>query len=189
MLRQLLAHGGDAVLSRPGGRLRGLPLHFAAEHGSPATVRALVQAAPQAAAAADSKGLLPLAYALRGGKLESARCLLELGQLPAKAAPLLACLAAVGGTARSLYAVLVSRMALTAQEWARLRGPLPELATALPAVLQRSAVEARALVSLLPVETRRRFGTGALCLVRAQQETGQELPPAIVTRILAATVQ
>ena len=74
---------------------------------------------------------------------------------------------------------------LTADEWQLVPSSCPGLATALPAVLERSPAEVALLVARLPEPQRRRLRTAALALHRAQVVAGAALPQPLVWRILA----
>jgi hypothetical protein len=61
---------------------------------------------------------------------------------------------------------------------------LPRLLRALPAVLAHSAEQARCLVQHLPPADVQRLRTAALCLARAQKQSGVFLPNPVVWQIL-----
>lgn len=176
---------GAAVVGLPGGSQQASPLHFAAANGRLAIARRLVAAAPSAGAFTDRDGEVPLALALDNRRLRVARLLLRRADLPPNDTPeLLGLLAETGAAARHLYPLLAARMPLTPAQWRSIPPGCPGLAAALPAVLARSASEARCLVACLPADDRAALRAGALALARAQRSAGVELPPALVTRLL-----
>ena len=85
----------------------------------------------------------------------------------------------------SLYTELAARRPLTAAQWARVPSPCPALAGVLPAVLDRSPIEARLLVQHLEPGQRQRLRTFGLCLVRAQRRAWVALPAELTARLLA----
>lgn len=120
------------------------------------------------------------------GRTSVARCMLEPGQLPQPAAPVLQALAQVHKQA--LMPVVAARAPLSPAEWQLIPPRCPGLSNALPAVLERSAAEAALLAARLPAADRARARCAALSLARAQREAGVELPPALVTHILGAAL-
>lgn len=113
-VRDLLAAGfavDDAVKD---GRL----LHAAARRGHVGLLPLLLEAAPATIAAVDERGRTALHWALDTNEVcedvEAARCLV---QAVPSVQPTLGTLAGKGQRAASLYAGLVSRLALTQQEW------------------------------------------------------------------------
>ena len=169
----LAAPGAAALAAARGGTLAGTPLHFAAEHGRLGAVRALLGVDPSAGAVRDAVGRLPLDLALWKAHREVAWELLLRGDLPRHAAPLLRSLGAWGRLAWPLYPLLVSRVALTPEQWAAaVPGGLPGMGHALPAVLARSPAEARCLLRRLAPAQQVRVWVGALALARAQRQAG-----------------
>ncbi|EFN52727.1 hypothetical protein CHLNCDRAFT_138267 [Chlorella variabilis] len=163
------------------------PIHFAASGNNAAAVRQLLETAPELAFAPDRYGAPPLELALRSHAgtsveaVETAHCLV-LAAPPVQ--PTLSTLNEYEPTWSDLYADLVARLPLTQEEWQLIPSPGPGLAHALPAVLQRSAVEAGWLVGRLVEEQRARLRSAALSLARAQQ--GQRPISADVSRRILA---
>ena len=85
---------------------------------------------------------------------------------------------------RPLCVDVVAGHPLTAADWQLVPSPWAGLATALPAVLERSPAEAALLVAHLPTAERRRLRTAALALHRTQAVAGAALPQPLVWRIL-----
>ncbi len=104
--------------------------------------------------------------------------------------PTLDSLARKGQLTATLYADLVSRLALTQQEWQSIPAPCPDLVRALPAVIERSEKEAGWLVGRLGQEQRARLRTGALCMgrVMAGVHGAPSLPAELSQRILVAAL-
>jgi hypothetical protein len=129
-------------------------------------VELLAAAAPELAHAPDAHGHSPLHLILQSWYLplrgcSAAFCLVR--SAPA-AQPALGLILAAGQPAVRLLPLLVARLALTAAEWCLLPSPCPQLAAALPAVVQRSAEEAGWLVARLEEQQRARLLAAALCL-------------------------
>ena len=171
------------------------PAHLAARSDRAPNLRLLLAAEPAAALCKDSRGCIPLQHALRSGRVDAARCLLELTPTqPARV--LLADIEyhrlhsrrARGRSRRDLYALVAAHQPLTPAQWARIPTPCPGLGAALPAVLQRSSDELRLLMRRLPRADRKRLRTFALCLGRVQQRLPEQLPAQIVWRLLALSV-
>jgi hypothetical protein len=164
-----------------------LPLHLAARNGRTDTCQLLLDRAPQTAVVADIDGrTLRLALACTPPHLDTARCFVAA----APATGVLAALAAVP-EARPLCAdFFITRSPhLTSEEWAAawsaVPAPCPGLLRALPAVLARSTEQAGHLVQhLLPADVQR-LRTAALCLARAQKQSGVFLPTPVAWSILA----
>ncbi|EFN52654.1 hypothetical protein CHLNCDRAFT_54290 [Chlorella variabilis] len=113
---------------------------------------------------------------------DTARCLLRAA--PA-VQPSLGILLQSGGESAYLYANLAACLPLSREQWHSIPAPSPDLARALPAVLERSAAEAGWLVGLLAEEQRARLRAAALSLAWAQQQSRTVLPAELSGRILA----
>ncbi|EFN53978.1 hypothetical protein CHLNCDRAFT_135923 [Chlorella variabilis] len=94
-----------------------------------------------------------------------------------------ACVGA-GPHSATLYADLAARLPLSQEQWSSIPAPCPDLARALPTVLQRSAAEAGWLVGRLAEGQRKRLRAAALSLARAQRGV-PSLPAELCGRILA----
>ena len=188
----LLAAGASPTAVVP--RSATTPLHWAAAHGSTAAVALLLRAAPATAACRDMHGKTPLALALACQRAAAARCLMEHAPLP-PAGELLPAMSSFGDAMQPLYATLAARQPLSTGQWALVPSPCAGLGAALPAVLQRSTVEASLLVRRLPPADRGRLHTFALCLARAQRRRRKRrrprlppLPTPILWRLLALSL-
>jgi len=124
------------------------PPLFAAAHGGHAEALRLLLAAEPAAALVHCNGRSPLVAALEMQHVEAACCLLADGPLPLpqQRSKLLKLLAGLGEPAHALYPILADRQPLTRRQWIQVPVPCPGLGTALPAVLEHSAQQARCLV-------------------------------------------
>ena len=183
-----------------------MPLLLAALSGYPAAVRLLLAAAPDTLDEPNMDGDVALRCAvdaayfpgpdagaeLRRDAIECARLLVDAA--PAAQPSLGALLAAMGEwadhrdeVADALLARLAARLPLSKEDWASIPAPCPQLASVLPAVLQRSAAEAGWLVGRLAAEQQDRLRTTALLLGRAtqQSEGGATMPRELAHRILA----
>lgn len=141
---------------------------------------------------------LALSLAARDPQLRMARAVACVGDA-ASVLPLLAKVAAqlppqVGRPAmaaalRPLYVDLAARCPLSPEQWAQLPSPLPGLGAALPAVLERSEAEARALVAHLPHGNRLRLREAVrnLALLAASLPPGLYLPEPQRRHVLAHT--
>ena len=191
VVRLLLAEApGAASLTDSMGQS---PLHVAATAGYAGTVQLLLEAAPEMAFAPDASGRTPLHCALRHGLYHTAeevaacccgstaRCLLQAASAVQPA--LDACVGA-GPHSATLYADLAARLPLSQEQWSSIPAPCPDLARALPTVLQRSAAEAGWLVGRLAEGQRKRLRAAALSLARAQRGV-PSLPAELCGRILA----
>ena len=203
-LRLLLAAapGMASVLSNAGDT----PLALAAASGCPACTELLLDADAAQALVPNSAGHLPLAHALLralGGwgerrfarwdrpcrsaadRVAVGRLLLQHGG-PDEQLPVLA--AAEPELSLPLFACLVGRWRLSAEQWALVpAGPVPGLASALPAVLARQdTLGAAQLVRRLGEEQRERLRHLSLCLGRAQQQLAVALPGPLQWAVLAA---
>ena len=191
LVKALLAAGADATAVDERGRtaLHYTTLSWAQDQAC--VVKALLDAAPEAALMADAGGRVPLHCALADGRYTTARCLLEHGALP-PAADVLSALQRRRerdpAMPPSLYATLAARLALTPAQWQRMPSPCPGLEVALPAVLARSQAEAGLLVRRLPASDCERLRTAALCLRRAERVHGVCLPTDVCARIIASGV-
>ena len=188
-VRLLFAAVPEAALVTGTDRWKGrLPLHVAAGNGRAAVLQVLLEAAPLTAAAEDERGLTPLDVCCMAvepwscRRDSTARLLVAApGQQPAR---LLQSLRKGRPATLPLFADVATRHPLSPADWHLIPSPCPSLATALPAVLQRSPAEAALLVARLPAAEQRRLCTAALCLHRAQALAGVELPLPLVWRIL-----
>ena len=165
------------------------PIHIAALRNNTAPMQLLLEAAPEVAYAQDAAGRTPLQWALsycfeRPSEqvMETARCLLRAA--PAMQ-PALGILLQHGRRSATLFANLVAHLPLSQEQWRSIPAPCPDLARALPAVLQRSAAEAGWLVGRLYQYQRKRLRAAALSLARAQQQNSAVLPAELSGRILA----
>lgn len=158
-------------------------LHAAVMQDADACLSQLLAAAPDAALAKDELGRTPLRLALLCGRTWAARMLMLEGPLQ-PAGQLLSLLSEYAAD-HSLYAALAARQPLTAAQWAALPCPCATLGDALPAVLGRSAEEARLLVQRLPPREQERLQAAALSLGRAQRRHGVHLPIPLQWRLLA----
>jgi ankyrin repeat protein len=168
-----------------------LPVHWAAACGHTATCQLLLDRAPQTAVMVDFAGRTPLQCALLAVHhhipmcLDAARCLVA-------AAPVASVLAALSAVpeAQPLFAdFFITRSPhLTSAEWTAAWSAVPVpcsgLLRALPAVLGHSAEQAPHLVQHLPPADVQRLRTAALCLARAQKQSGVALPSGIVWQVL-----
>ena len=163
-----------------------------AGQGRLGVVRQLLEVEPEmAAAATDSSRLLPVTLALANGHRDVAACLLahgcywpEVGGGIEDPAQLLRALSWAGDPGLPLWAELAARFSLSPGQWEVVPLPCPALGAALPAVLSRSASEARRVVShLLPADAAR-LRTALLSLHRAQQLAGMELPRPLLPSLL-----
>ena len=111
-----------------------------------------------------------------------ARCLVHAA--PA-VQPALGILLQHGQRSATLLADLAARLPLSQEQWDSIRAGCPDLARALPAVLQRSAAEAGWPVGRLAEGQRKRLRVAALSLMRAQQHSSAVLPAELSGRILA----
>lgn len=154
------------------------PLHFAVGSGDAAIATLLFEAAPESALVESALRHLPLHVALSSNASplgwrenpDAARMvLLASGLSPSRLLDALRRPATSPSVAQPLYADLASACALSDAEWQRVPAPCPGLARALPAVLERSAVEAAQLVQRLPADERERLSTAALALARMQR--------------------
>ena len=142
----------------------------------------LLAAAPEAAAARNTLGWLPLQQALERQHMDAARCLLAAGP----AAEVVNILLRNGQAALPLFAdFVVARLPLSEHQWARLPTPCPALGRALPAALAHSASQTRNLVQHLPAADVARLRTFALCLARVQRRWDIQLPVAIIDLLLS----
>ena len=163
------------------------PIHRAADASNAAAVQLLLEAAPELAFAPDAAGGdTPLHLILRSWYIaqrgvEAARCLVRAA--PAVQPALDACVGA-GPHSATLYADLAARLPLSQEQWSSIPAPCPDLARALPTVLQRSAAEAGWLVGRLAEGQRKRLRAAALSLARAQRGV-PSLPAELCGRILA----
>ena len=167
-----------------------LPLHVAAMYGHATVVQLLLEAAPSSAAAEDGRGCTPLDACCMGPRAchrdSIARLLIAApGQQPAH---LLQSLNQALPASLPLVADVASRYPLSLADWQLVPSPCPGLATALPAVLARSAAEAALLAARLTEPEHCRLRTAALALHRAQTVAGLALPQPLVQRILAAAM-
>ncbi|EFN53862.1 hypothetical protein CHLNCDRAFT_135973 [Chlorella variabilis] len=162
------------------------PLRRAAGDRSIEVVRLLLSAAPAAAAMLDARQWGPIHVAASHSNAASVQLLLE-------AAPELAfaqdneCrtpLQMFSPRSASLFADLVARLPLSQEQWHSFPAPCPDLARALPAVLQRSAAEAVWLVGRLAEGQRARLRATALSLARVKRGM-PPLPAELSGRILA----
>ena len=172
-------------------------LHIAAMMGHLPAVRLLLQAAPQAVLMLDGWGRTPITslLLLRPGPRSSiyadrmavARYLLDEAPIEADdTGTVLTALRDAGEWAVPLYPLLVARLPLTAEQWARAPSPCAGLGAALPAVLQRSEAEAAQLVRHLPAADQQHLRALALCLgAAARRGLLPPLPTPIVHRLLA----
>ncbi|KAL4859422.1 Inversin-B [Chlorella vulgaris] len=164
-----------------------LPVHCASKTGQTVTCQLLLDRAPQAAAMPDFLRRIPLELALAeiSPHLDAARCLVAA----APVASVLAFLSAVS-QAQPLFAdFFITRSPhLTSEEWtaawSAVPAPCPGLLRALPAVLAHSTEQARHLVQHLSPADVQRLRTAALCMARAQRQSGVFLPTAVVWQIL-----
>ncbi|KAL4425174.1 hypothetical protein ABPG75_009190 [Micractinium tetrahymenae] len=187
-MEALLAAGADPMACSSG---RFSAMHAAAIAGSVPAMRLLLAGHPEAAIVEDGIGRIPLSHELpRHSNMSAAKCLLEEGAPPPadKALALLAKALIPLGTANSmavqpLYAALVARQPLTAEQWAQVPSPCAGLGAALPAVLERSTAEAALLVQHLCAEERARLRAAAICL--SQGRGLPALPTPLLLRVLA----
>lgn len=105
LISLLLAAGADPLAANDS---QAVPLHCAVTAGGIDAVRALVEAAPEAAAIAAGDET-PFGYTLRVRDLEAARCLLAGGAPPMEASQMLTLLRSCGQWAQPLYATLAAR--------------------------------------------------------------------------------
>ena len=188
VVRLLLAAAPGAALDRAAGG--STALHFAVSAEAPASAQALLQAAPEAAFVADSRGRTPLQDCLRRCRLWyfNEEFLETLGVLVA-AAPSPATFAALvgsGGQAAPLFADFVAAAPpLTAEQWACVPAPCPRLGRALPAALSHSHEQARQLVRRLPPADASRLRTFALVLARLQRRLRVALPGEVTGKLLS----
>ena len=89
----------------------------------------------------------------------------------------------------TLLADLAARLPLSHEQWHSIPAPCPDLARALPAVLQRSAAEAGWLVGRLAEVQRARLRAATLSLAQAQQPNRCSLPAEVSGRILAQALE
>ncbi|KAL4859381.1 Ankyrin repeat [Chlorella vulgaris] len=191
---------------------RRLPLHWAAGSGNTDACELLLDRALQTAVRLDSDGRTPLQHALHGHgyehdydfpsfhdydaeyanwpgdppHLDAARCFVGAGP----AAGVLAALSAVPEALPLFADFFITRSPhLTSEEWtaawSAVPAPCPGLLRALLAVLAHSTEQAGHLVQHLPPADVQRLRTAALCLARAQKQSGLFLPTASVWMILA----
>ena len=164
------------------------PIHMAAYSSNTAAVQLLLEAAPELIFAPNVLGRTPLHlvldYSFRSTTeqvMETARCLLRAA--PA-VQPALGDLLQNSHRSATLFADLVARLPLTQEQWRSIPAPCPDLARALPDVLQRSAAVAGWLVGRLDEGQRATLRAAALGLARAQRG-GPSLPAELSGRILA----
>lgn len=171
-----------------------MPLHHAARVVRVASVRALLAADPAAACAVDSCGRMPLVEVLdilaRQDNRSAANYIREVAFCIADCMPPAAALAVASGYPHAhaclpLFPHIATRHALDASQWQLVPTPCPGLAAALPAVFNRSTVEAALLVAHLPPSERHRLRIFALCLARTQRQLRLHLPGPLVGRILS----
>lgn len=181
----LLAAGGSPSAAASNGWT---PVHAATFFRQGPALGLLLAAQPEAALVRNHVGQLPLLMTLSADRAAVGLLLLRAGAPP----PLREALSLLWQCSRStdiwahrLYAALAARQALTEAQWAWVPAPCAALAGALPAVLQRSAAEARLLVAHLPAADAERLHMAALCLGRAQRLHAAELPSPVVWRLLA----
>jgi hypothetical protein len=191
-VRELLAAGADPEAANENA------FHVAAREGQPALRCCWRQhsggatvggGSPSQLTAVDICGRTPLDWGLVKGAeaLPAARCLVCAAQT---VQPTLGVLVRRHHVAATLYTDLVSRLALTHQEWQSIPAPCPNLAPALPAVIKRSEKETGWLVVRLGQEQRARLRTGALCLSRvmAGVEGALSLPVELSQHLLVAAL-
>ncbi|EFN53976.1 hypothetical protein CHLNCDRAFT_135921 [Chlorella variabilis] len=164
------------------------PIHRAADASHAAAVQLLLEAAPELAFAPDAAGGdTPLHLILRSWYIaqrgvEAARCLVRAA--PAVQPALDLCVDAWPHSA-ILFADLAACLPLSQEHWRSIPEPCPDLARALPAVLQRSAAEAGWLVGRLNASQQARLRAAALSLARAQRQSSTVLAAELSGRILA----
>ena len=165
------------------------PIHAAALSSNAAAVQLLLEAAPELPFAQDDLGETPLHKALRYRFDHPAEQVTETARCPLPAAPAvqpgLEDLLLYGQTSATLFADLVARLPLSQEQWRSIPAPCPDLARALPAVLQRSESEAGWLVGRLTEGQRATLRAVALSLAQAQQHSSTVLPAELSGRILA----
>lgn len=164
-------------------------LQFAAADGNEDMVQLLLEAAPTSAAVEAEGHISALdlccqAHPWHDHHCRTARLLIAApGQQPGR---LLQSLNSGLPVSMPLFADVATRCPLSPANWLLVPFPCPGLTAALPAVLQRSTVEAALLVPRLPLAERRRLRTAAIALHRAQQRSQAWLPQPLAWRILAA---
>ncbi|KAI3433501.1 hypothetical protein D9Q98_003313 [Chlorella vulgaris] len=183
-----------------------LPLHWAAGFGHTATCQLLLDAAPETITVADVYGMLPVHWAAERGHTATCQLLLDTapdtitaadidGWLLLHSAPVASVLAFLSAVpqAQPLFAdFFITRSPhLTSEEWtaawSAVPASCPGLLRALPAVLAHSTEQARHLVQHLSPADVQRLRTAALCMARAQRQSGVFLPTAVVWQILQLT--
>lgn len=164
-------------------------LHVAASHGAPASARALLRAAPEAAGIPDAEGRTPLEHGLDHlcgwydqESLEALRVL--VAEVPSPAT--FAAMAGRSVQAALLFAdFIIAAPPLTAEQWAYVPAwGCPGLGRALSAALAHSHEQARQLVRLLPTADATRLRTFALALARLQRRLRVVLPGDVAGRLL-----
>ena len=170
------------------------PVHRAAYWSNAAAVQLVLEAAPQLAFAPSALGDTPLPMVFLYGRFRTAEQIIETARCLLRAAPAvqpaLNTLFRFSHRSATLFADLVARLPLTQEQWHSIPAPCPDLARALPAVLQRSTAEARWLVGHLAEGQRGRLQAAALGLAQAQrrQQIGAALPAELSGRVLALVV-
>ncbi|EFN53860.1 hypothetical protein CHLNCDRAFT_135971 [Chlorella variabilis] len=115
------------------------PIHRAAYSSNAAAVQLLLEAAPELAFALDNEGCTPLHLVLRYSHdtaeqvAETARCLLRAAPAVQTA---LGILLQYSQHSATLYADLMARLSLSQEQRHSIPAPCPDLAQALPAVLE-----------------------------------------------------
>ena len=171
------------------------PLHWAARDYRPCevAVRLLLQAAPSSAAARNDVGQTPFDVLCAHWRIagydgyEEDRCCaarLLMAGCGLQPSQLLQTLCHSLPYTRPLLVDVATRHSLTPADWQLVPSPCAGLATALPAVLERSTAEAALLVAHLPEREQCHLRTAALALHRAQAVAGAALPQPLVWRIL-----
>lgn len=192
VVRLLLAACPSAALVRAMGTFSSYTaLHFAGADGDEQVVQLLLEADPASAAVEASGGDTALdlccqAHPRRDRHCRTARLLIAApGQQPAR---LLRSLWRALHMPLPLFAIIVASYPLTSADWQLVPFSSPDLAAALPTVLERSAAEAALLVARLPDAERCRLHTAALALHRAQAVAGLALLQPLLWRILATAM-
>ena len=194
VVRLLLAAAADTALDRTADG--STALHLAASAGAPASVQALLRAAPEAVDISNAEGHTPLRCGLEhladwyGAQEDPQALRILVAAVPSPATlATIADFAAIdwySGPVAPLFADFVAAAPpLTDEQWARVPTPCPHLGRALPAALACSHEQACQLVHRLPPADDTRLRTFALALARLQRRLRVALPSEVAGKLLS----